>query len=85
MGVAEGSTIFMNLRYYAQVHVPDIRRKGAEGRERAFLFWFCTLAHEFAHNEHAGHNTDHESAMEELIARFMPAAVDAAREWAQSG
>ena len=38
---------------------------------------YVTLCHELAHNTEALHNLAHESCMEQLIASYLPQAMDA--------
>ena len=75
-----GGALFFNLRYYMQVHKRG--RKRLSMREIAY-YWYVTLCHELAHNTESRHNLAHESCMEQLIANYLPRAMDAIEQLVQ--
>ena len=63
--------IFLNMRYFEQVHAPQIERDGVLGYRRAFFNWFTILCHELAHNGESGHNAHFINFLEEIVAHYM--------------
>ncbi|GAO48673.1 hypothetical protein G7K_2843-t1 [Saitoella complicata NRRL Y-17804] len=67
-----GGTIYCNLRYYLQLHAGDAGRGKTSD---AVVYWYVSLAHEFAHNLVQEHSAGHSFYTESLISQYFGRVV----------
>ena len=73
--------IFLSLRAFHSLHAPLPHVWYPE----CTAFWLVTLCHELAHHSFAEHDARHETLMERMIERFVPALVRRHVEYAMRG
>ena len=77
-------SIFCNLRYFMQLHMPDMASQ--EGKVEALAYWYITLCHELAHNLVSNHDSNHSYYTESFAAHYFRRMVWlAGRVLAQQG
>ncbi|KAI5358223.1 Putative histidine kinase/HSP90-like ATPase superfamily [Septoria linicola] len=77
-------SIFCNLRYFMQLHMPDMATP--EGKVEALAYWYITLCHELAHNLVSNHDSNHSYYTESFAAHYFRRMVWlAGRVLAQQG
>ncbi|KAL9534311.1 hypothetical protein SMMN14_02314 [Sphaerulina musiva] len=77
-------SIFCNLRYFMQLHMPDMA--SPEGKVEALAYWYITLCHELAHNLVSNHDSNHSYYTESFAAYYFRRMVSlAGRVLAQQG
>lgn len=69
-------SMFANYRYYLELHERSVT-ESAEGRARAFVYWWVVLCHELAHNLVQEHGSDHSYYAEQFVAEYFVGAMGA--------